>query len=54
MPKFPVDAPKRRVLPNSFRIRSAYLSGAQNGGADFRLVPETAEIAVRKVILTRD
>ena len=38
----------------SFRIRQAYFTGAQNGGADFRLVAETREFAVRKVTLVRD
>jgi hypothetical protein len=36
------------------KVRRACLTGAQNGGADFRLVAETPEFAVSKVTLTRN
>jgi len=38
----------------SFKMDHALLTGAQNGGADFRLVAEAPEFAVRKVTLTRN
>jgi hypothetical protein len=38
----------------AFRLRRACFTGAQNGGADFRLVAEAPEFAVRKVTLRRD
>jgi hypothetical protein len=37
-----------------FKLRDAHFTGAQNGGADFRLVAEAPEFAVRKVTLTRN
>ena len=37
-----------------FKLRDARFTGAQNGGADFRLVAEAPEFAVRKVTLTRN
>ena len=38
----------------AFKLRRACFTGAQNGGADFRLVAEAPEFAVRKVTLRRD
>ncbi|HOC56024.1 MAG TPA: DUF5010 domain-containing protein [Verrucomicrobiota bacterium] len=38
----------------AFKLRRARFTGAQNGGADFRLVAEAPEFAVRKVTLRRD
>jgi hypothetical protein len=37
-----------------FQVRRAHFTGAQNGGADLRIVAEAPECAVRKVTLTRD
>lgn len=38
----------------AFKLRRAGFTGAQNGGADFRLVAEVPEFAVRKVTLRRN
>jgi hypothetical protein len=37
-----------------FKVRHACFTGSQNAGADFRLVAEAPEFAVRKVTLTRN
>jgi hypothetical protein len=44
----------RKWKTTSFKVHQAYFTGAQNGGADFRLVAEAPEFAVRSVTLRRD
>lgn len=44
----------RKWKTATFKLCHVFFTGAQNGGADFRLVAEAPEFAVRKVPLQRD
>jgi hypothetical protein len=47
-------AGNRQWMTAKFQVRHARFTGAQNGGADLRIVAEAPECAVRKVTLTRN